>query len=998
MDQFNFGALRASVETGQAARVLLSYHVNLFKFIIDKSSPIDTTSQQFILKQLESQVDYLQDDKNKEKLELISQPLKVAIAKNYVTLLGLNKTKLFDTTNRFVTLFADISKKKSHYTPLKNLSCVILSFIYESFGHELLSFVPLLNSTILKYLKKNQESKTVISDYSLNVSKLLSVILRNGGLPDMDESLTTKFLKLFKHIINDSSSSIQLVANLYESWGLISASKKPDHSLYQITHTPAIIAGLGSKDKIIRVSCAKALAESLKIASFKLKTIFKIYIELYIEGNLRAKIGIVESIIQFLNSNIAEDYEYFVTHFEEILQLMLSIFDHERVHSGSRNCTFRAVNHIDYVFQTMLILSGESTQRSVFDKLFKLYLNSDEKVNALKIITILKIVKKLLKNLSTLTEAELEYYQITMMKLATSPNFEIRIHSVEIIKSFASEFPHLINDLLDTSFNELANNYKQSSEKRLNYVKSHGLSLILANLISLADKDYVPFELILNIWDLVTSNLRNKGQDLKDTVTFYTILTSWIVLTGLFNYKDVDFIESKKTEFITLWENLDPIKPDSTVPDELTKSLEIEKHSLTALLNFLNNINITPKIALDFAAFLGKRKTIVSTIKAYNKESEEILNGIDQRILEIYLKIIHLIKNDVNSLVLIQTIKNFANLPNYEVIKNEKIDIWQIEDGFSNGLTSKFNGYDVDEICIKYPKSLKTSTKSTDYSIDTVLLPEGSIESNTVKSWLTNSTWIDELEQSLLQPLSPSLSNDFFIPIYGDSHYSLKNDYSLPPATVIVDTSIEILSLAFPYLSTKVQLSLIENMRSYILSKQTNESTKAVISINCSIAIHGFLNVAQSGNITFDQSVGTSILDVLRALYEMYPSSYLLNMNSESIGIIVSRTSLSEQIPIFIKKIVEEQQSSSRAFNSLILAAIYRYNGSHFSQIFEVLMKLASDPHPIVHSWTLDALSTLIEKHVAMNVSKAKEMIMMLEMFLLDINTVLLISLLQWQI
>lgn len=986
MDQFKFETLASSIETGQAAQTLLSYHINLYKFIINKSSSIDSNNQSSILQQLDLQIDFFQDDKNKEKLEMISQPLRVAIAKNYVTLLGLNKNKLFDTTNRYVTLFADISKKKSHFTSLKNLSAVILSFIYESFGHELPSFVALLNSTILKYLKKNQESKTINSDYSLNLSKLLSVILRNGGASEIDEPFSTKFFKLFKHTINDTSSSIQLVSNLYESWGLVSAHKNPEYSVYHLNHSSSILVGLGSKEKVIRVSCAKALAESLKSASFKLKAIFNIYIELYIEGNLYAKVGVVESVIHFLNLHTAEDYEYFLAHFEVILSSLLSAFDHERVHSASRNCTSRLINNINYIFEMHLKFIGESGQRLIFDQLFKTYLASEEKLHPFKIITVLKIVKKVLSNLSSLSEADLEYYQITMMKLCTSPNFEIRIHSVEVIKTFATGFPHLINELLDTSFNELANNYKQSSEKRLNFVKSHGLSLIIANLISLADKDYVPFELILNIWDLVTSNLRNKTQNLKDTVVYYTMLTSWIVMTGLFNYQDTEFIESKKQEFILLWENLDPMKPDLTLPDELAKSLEIESHSLTALLNFVSNIKMDSKLALEFAGFLSKKRTIISTVRAETKEIENLLNLVDQRILEIYLKIIHLIKNDVNSLVLIQAIKNFANLPNYEVAKNEKLDLWQIDDGFSNGLTSKFNGYEIDELYIKYPRPQADAAKTTDYSIDSVTLPTGSIELNAVKSWLTSSTWIDELELSTLQSVSPSLSNDFFITIYGDSRYSLKHSYSLPPATVIVDTSIEILSLAFPYLSTKVQLSLIENMRSFILSKHINEATQTTTAINCSVAIHGFLSIAQAENIKFDQSVGTSILEVSRTLYEIYPSSYLLNLNSESIGIIISKTSLSEQIPIFIKKIVEEQQSGSRSFSSLVLAAIYRYNTSHFSQIFDLLLKLASDPHPTVHSWTLDALSTLIEKHVAMNVTKAKEMISMLELFLLDDN------------
>ncbi|CCH43179.1 hypothetical protein BN7_2726 [Wickerhamomyces ciferrii] len=922
MDIYNSDSLIPLINNDNINTLLLTYHTNLYQYL--SNNPISKDSIKYIDTQFNKQLEYLTN--NQDKLALLSQQIIISIAKNYTAILKISSNSLFDTTNKFIQLITD--SKKSEFTPLKNYSCIILSYIYEQFGHDLVSFTPLLISIILKHLKKQTNGKHLI-----NLSKLLSNILRNGGV--IDDSLQSKFNKYFKTFITTQNTSIILIQNLFESWSIISNLKKhADYQTYQLSNNQLLITGLSSH-KSIRISTANALAESLTLSTFNKKQIWRILVDLYIEGDLKVKIGILETIIQFNNLQTVQDLEYFRNEFEEFFgEFHMKILNHEKSSD---------LNHLITLYTHLFKFQSESIKKQILDKLFTKL--SQDDLSSLKLISILQLIQLLINSISILTTSDLEIYQISLLKLSSSPELEIRINSIKILKIMSKNSPNLINDLLSNSFNELSNNLSQTSEQKLNFNKTNGLALIISDLIQLSNKDYISLELILKIWDFLVLNF-NQQKKVKDQIYYYIQETCWIIMIGIFNYKDLEFLNSKKLEFLGVWNQL------TTLDLNDDTNIELEYYKLSGLLNFIKNFQITSNEAINFEIYLNSQ--LESLQKLNNKESTNLLN---KKILECYLILLPILKTDLNSLLLIQSIKNFAQQ--------------------STLLTTKFKGYEIDELLIKFnDQDIKTT--STDYSIDFISRPKNSIESSHIKSWISKTTWIDELESILINPVESSVLNDPLSQLISSYSQTLK----FPPQLnlSIIDVSIEIFSLGFPMVSTKIQLSLLENLRSLFLTKGVTKECKQSIGMNCSIALHGVLNISHQQGLKFSKEVGLSILEILTKIYEEDSNYYLLNLNSRTLGLVISNfDKIDEFIKIYINKIINNSDSNSRSFNSQILAQIYENNQSQFNEIWEILIKLIQDPHPVVHSWSLDSLSLIINKKTSLELNKISKLILVLE-------------------
>lgn len=937
-------------ETG-GKHCLLSSQVRLYAQITqgtNESMVVDT-----VLVQLDAFTDLLHDDKNSEFLQCLTQPVLLSMAKNYTALLTRSKTRLFDTTNKFISTFTE-SKRPA---PLRNMACVVLTSLYESFGREVVSFIPVLLMSILKYFKKEK--------FEVNLSRLWYAILRNGGSLELNDSLVSKYHKLLKN-----TDSIEALSFLFGSLGYVASSAKVDTITFKTQNHSLIQLGLDSH-KNVRSQTAKALAESMVLSDWDLKLCLELYVDLYLDGTSREQeLGVLESLIHFTSMKLVRNFDFLTHNMLTILETLITLFDHERFHAFSSNRKYRIVNHFIYYSKHITNEISESTSLLLLDLTIP---KLDIDLPIWTTLGLLKISESLLSKLSGVSDGRVERYRITIWKLCLSSSHDIQINAVLVLKQIAVKSPSIINELLETSLNEVINNTKQQSSDKI-AIKTHGMALIIANLISLADKDYVPQTVIEGIWN---SSLELIKQNLKLTKSNHHILVvSWISIAGVFTYHDMAYLDSLRDQFLATWSALDMTGSMQNLPLE---TLTVISHASIAALSLLKNVNVSITGLKAIVDKLASLRTILATVRT-NPAAEPLVDFVRKRSHQIFLICVEYVKAE-NSSILIQSVAHFSELPNYHSsIKNEVVTPWTKDDDYCNGITSKFHGYEVDELFIKLAVVEYPQVK--DFSIDHSPRPKGSIESNNIKSWTSDSTWVDDLESNLNSPVSSALEIDPLQTIFGD--YSTFNAYSPPSRTCLIDASVEIFSKSFPYLSTKVQLSILETLRSYMLSKVSSESTKIAQAVNGSIAIHGVLSIAHKESLNFDQQVGSVLLETLRSLYVAHPVRSLLTLNAESVGILISRTDLKEQIPIFLKKIVDEQDSNSRAFNALVLSYIYRYNASHFSDISEMLLKLSQDAHPIVHAWSMDSLSTIIEKHLSMSRDKAIETLRILDNCFLD--------------
>ena len=565
---------------------------------------------------------------------------------------------------------------------------------------------------------------------------------------------------------------------------------------------------------------------------------------------------------------------------------------------------------------------------------------------------------------------------------------------------------------------------------------------------------------------VISSNLfgSNNGVNISN-FSYEKQLVSCILLLGLFNYAS----GSKKTDpstlflqdssqFLNIWKNLlahslpngflqlsDDSKAILNI-GEVMKILEIKNQSLVCVVTYINyltsiNDSLDGELVRQLTQILTKSYTFITQLYGEVKTKKvpeffsNALTGNKLRIFEAYLKLLpHVnIKNELNSTMLIEIVQNFSDVEKYryefkdpygKVMKTSKKKIqineiseyllYYIDDGVWYGMTSKFNNFKIDELMIK-DHAYKFVNRNSESEID--LAPYHNqflIESPNLQSNLSNISVFDETTESRNYTfLNHSLLHDSFMLLYNNSYdvgYTDTMKYPVPTDTMTIDTSIELFAISFGYLTPKVQISVLESIRSNIFyeSKETilsNMKTnsnfdetdekkikqefslmlrKKAISVNSSISLHSLLNYMARYNskaetslkLRLKKEVAHLIIETLKNI--SFEDVYMVNLNSESIGLCCSLVDgmetqeelLHNEVAIMINAIAENNIPNVRAFYIKSLAQLTKYsNMINTSKITSTIFTLLKDPHPVVHGATLQALDTFMNGKSNLEVS-----------------------------
>lgn len=573
----------------------------------------------------------------------------------------------------------------------------------------------------------------------------------------------------------------------------------------------------------------------------------------------------------------------------------------------------------------------------------------------------------------------------------------------------------------------------------LEFLKKFNTSVVSTNLLGSSSGVYI-------------SNLNYEKQ-----------LVSWILLLGLFNYASNDenpksnnlFLQDSN-QFLGIWKNLlahtipkgflqlnEKTKAITNI-GEIMKIIEIKNQALVCLISYISYLSSCNSLQNEdlirqLNQILIKSYTFISTfiseLSGVNMPQflENSMNGNKLRIFEAYLKLLpHLnIKNEINSTLLLEIVKNFCDIEKFryqfkdpygKFIKTSKkriqinsiseYSLYYIDDGVWYGLTSKFNNFKIDELMIK-DRTFKVVNNKSESDID--LVPFHSqflVESPYIQSNLANISIFDDTAESRnFNFLNHSLLHDSFMLLYNNSYdvgYTDTMKYPVPTDTMTIDTSIELFAISFPHLSSKIQLSVLESIRSFVFYK-TKESKsievgnnfdeseekniklefslmlrKKAISINTSIAFHSLLNCMVRFNtnmgtkLTFKKEVANLIIETLKNIN--FEDIYLVNLNSESIGICcslidensVQEEMLNNQVSIIINTIAESSNPNLRAFSIKTLSQLTKYSSMINTNIItKTIFTLLLDPHPIVHAASLQALDTFMNGKSNLEISNS---------------------------
>lgn len=922
------------------------------------------------------------------------------------------------------------SKKKMYrYSAAKEVACIVLIQLFEVFGNQFSSLVPLLFGTIFKNLKKVLEkSKYMHATFMTSLIQLVNVMVRNGNQAEFFTNYFSKFSKISKNMFEGFYSDkldfpVNFVSAVMELWSMhfreesfIKSHVTDLSAAIYMRYSEGELGSYGFTNDRTRPSTAKSLAEILfdyyyvkKIIS--LKEIWTLYARIFKNCASRdIQVGTFESIIHFYGLCSTTDCTFLdgSSYLVAFRTLALEVFDTDEIKNEGMHILYRILRYFDLMHDILLPRIGDSSRTQMLFNIMGseneektsecagnvLFVNSKPDSQWFNIAQ-LGLAKRLLLELSS--SFGNEQHHISQIKrklteLSTCDVFCIRIHANEALKVFLTNFPELISETIESSLDSLQQSFKQL--EKYPFAVNHGHALIIASMIEKSDKDYVSYELVMRITIFATSFIKNHTTS-TSSILYYKGLICWILLIGLVNYNDEQYLAMQSSQLFLFWKVLLTHTFGYREEDELYRNLEIRNHALTCLLTYLGNSKMDKEVAKQISYLLIKCSNFNHSINLKSTNIDKALLINEHRILQIYLRLHEFIKRDFNSSLLILIVKNFSD-PNLYIeasqsmldniigvtekntslkeasreesfLENTVETVLHLNDGFAFGISSKIALSEIQELSIKIPQRCDRETS-------------GALPSK-------KDSWYHPLEREITKPITPILSLDYLIMLYGRGHYTAKDEYSPKITTSLVDSSMEIFSLTFPYINGKIQYSVIESLNVSLFSKLTTPLRNVAVAANVCVAINSALNIIVEKELGIDVSVGQLLIDSLKKI-EYYKDSYLTRIKADCVGLICMAVSCGEagsermefvstQIRILVKNVVDIEEPYKRVLYALSLVSIYRYNAqnSSFGAIYEVIFALIQDPHLVVHVWSLKAMHILLERHFSIDTSTAARLL-----------------------
>lgn len=217
-------------------------------------------------------------------------------------------------------------------------------------------------------------------------------------------------------------------------------------------------------------------------------------------------------------------------------------------------------------------------------------------------------------------------------------------------------------------------------------------------------------------------------------------------------------------------------------------------------------------------------------------------------------------------------------------------------------------------------------------------------------------------------------------PIMRAAEYDASNVYVQrsrlppPPATGVVDASIELLAALVPFQRRETQIFAIEALLSHTRTQRLdkNPGRRMAIRINACTAVLATLRIAQSGRRTPSGFNNDRLTTALRELLQdalVQGDPWLRFTASEAFGrlaAIAGPHCMSSQVQFLVDQVVNNRDPEARAGCARAFGAVYSSVGGLAAgpltkTVVDVLLSLSNDPHPTVHYSALEALTMVVE-------------------------------------
>ncbi|WRT65221.1 uncharacterized protein IL334_002164 [Kwoniella shivajii] len=607
------------------------------------------------------------------------------------------------------------------------------------------------------------------------------------------------------------------------------------------------------------------------------------------------------------------------------------------------------------------------------------------KMNNQVLIIALREIAGLLEQLGNAPASIIEILAEPLVRLLSHESYSIRLAASYTLRRFCtinpSQLPRMTNILLADVTKDLGMLGTPTASKELPQRvigKSFALSALIA--VSPARPLYVSQDTSSKAFDLAVSLLKKAG-DHDISIATVEVQVAWYLIAALMSLGP-SFVKLHLPQLLVLWRNAlpKPTSKDTSVGErgeaEWNFLLLVRECTLAAVLNFLRhnqslvNIDVARRLATLFINSLNFVNGFATAYAEALKEQASNPAGsqsplfttrpslvereanLRRRVLQCFTTLGPSSATDSMQSALLQAaITVFADPENYSgsaaqaaiaAQAGQFTTIWQSTDGYAFGVTSLLGARE----------------------------GEGGIEAE--EAFLNRDRIEMAVESQLSHPILGSLEHDF-LELLVSKPLPLQPKPA-PPQTGVIDSGVELFANMFSHQNAEGQVQSLATLSSHMRSSklEKNPGRKQAVVANTMAALRRSLANVEGGGQKARRSLGSNqVSDLIKsllqdAIFDSSPS--IRSAAAESMGMLsalAGSTYLSSQVQWLVDQVVNNRIPDARAGCALAFGSIYSNvgglaGGPILKTIVNILMSLATDPHPIVHFWAMAALTQVV--------------------------------------
>ncbi|KAK2747103.1 hypothetical protein FQN57_002358 [Myotisia sp. PD_48] len=596
--------------------------------------------------------------------------------------------------------------------------------------------------------------------------------------------------------------------------------------------------------------------------------------------------------------------------------------------------------------------------------------------NKYTLISALSALTSLISSLGSAVVTVAETCREALIQVLQHPSYSVQVHISHSMRTFVLACPQQLLSCVTICMNSLTRELGQLASSRISSRRCLGYAHALSAMLSTSRLQplYGSVEVYARILSQATGLLKT-SVDSELRVASTQIQVAWILLGGLMPLGP-SFTKIHLPQLLLLWKNaLSPLAKDNLAkrgPLEISFLAHVKECALSCILVFLEynsklvTVDGSRRIAamlqstIQFLENIPRLKSVedISQRLSPSLQLADLAISVRRRVLQCFTNLINLghlnpMDNIPLSGVLGLAISCFADpdvttanpLDTSIAASTTHFDsLWELEDNFGFGVTGL-----VQRFIPGHPNSdqyFNTSiTEAMSHPVDS----------------------------SITSPVCQAREHDATL-LYFAKSANLVN-LPDPPTTEVVNSAIELFSVALPLQSPKVQESSLEHIAAMLSTHSLirNPGRKAAMIANVGLALLCTLQVAVHETPSLPGNLKHPATEkLLQELIRncVVSTDYIIRtIGFEALGRLCNSSGNSftnHEINGLVDMIVKNQDSHARAGCATALGSIHAQVGGmaagfHLKTIVGVLTSLCNDTHPVVHFWALEGLRRVID-------------------------------------